>query len=67
MSTPLESAAVAVICSIWFSRVWLNWLFPYVIGVGVVTMMEVGCIVPLPKLLAIDGESLIALEVWNKL
>ena len=30
-------------------------------------MMEVGAIVPLPKLLAIDGESLIALEVWNKL
>src|SRR5512137_2167624 len=39
-----------VICSIWFSNVWLNWLFPYVICVGVVMTMEVGATVPPPKL-----------------
>ena len=48
--TPLEFEAIEVICSIWLSKVWLNWLFPYVICVGVVITMELGWVVPLPKL-----------------
>ena len=47
---PFEFAAAAVICSIWLSKVWLNWLSPYVTCVGIVTVMYVGYTVPLPKL-----------------